>query len=124
MGMKKIGAKEAFGLLKESFRDFNQDECPRMAAALAYYIVFAPPLLILILMIVSRFVSRETVTEALSGQMGSMIGSDGARTIQAMITQAKEPGGGVVATILGLGAVVLGATGAFLQLQTALDRAW
>lgn len=123
--MMKIGAKDVFQLLKESFKDFNDDECPRMAAALAYYTVFAlPPLLILILMIVSRFVSRETVTAALSGQMGSMIGPGGARAIQGMITQAKEPGGGVMATLLGLGAVVLGATGAFMQLQTALDRAW
>jgi membrane protein len=53
-----------------------------------------------------------------------MIGHDGARTIQAMITQAKQPSGGVMTTLLGLGAVVLGATGAFMQLQTALDRAW
>ena len=123
--MKKIGAKEAFQLLKESAKDFSDDECPRMAAALAYYTVFAlPPLLILILMIVGSFVSRDTVSEALSGQVGGMIGSDGAKTIQTMITQAKQPGGGVMATLLGLGAVVLGATGAFMQLQTALDRAW
>jgi len=123
--MKKIGAKEVFELVKESAKDFSQDECPRMAAALAYYTVFAlPPLLILILMIVGTFVSRDTVSEALSGQVGGMIGADGAKTIQAMIMQAKQPGGGVMATILGLGAVVLGATGAFMQLQTALDRAW
>jgi membrane protein len=125
MGMQKISAKEAFQLVKESAKDFSDDECPRMAAALAYYTVFAlPPLLILILMLVGAFVSRETVTQALSGQVGGMIGHDGAKTIETMITQAKQPGGGVVATILGLGAVVLGATGAFMQLQTALDRAW
>lgn len=123
--MKKIGAKEVFSLVKESAKDFSEDECPRMAAALAYYTVFAlPPLLILILMIVGTFVSRDTVTEALNGQVGGMVGSDGAKTIQGMITQAKQPGGGVMATILGLGAVILGATGAFMQLQTALDRAW
>jgi membrane protein len=125
MGMKTIGAKEAFQLVKESAKDFSDDECPRMAAALAYYTVFAlPPLLILILMIVGTFVSRETVSEALNGQVGGMVGTEGAKTIQTMITQAKQPGGGVMATILGLGAVILGATGAFMQLQTALDRAW
>src|SRR4051794_30084372 len=125
MGMKKIGAGEVFQLVKESAKDFSDDECPRVAAALAYYTVFAlPPLLILILMLVGAFVSRETVSQALSGQVGGMIGHDGAKTIDTMITQAKQPGGGVIATILGLGAVVLGATGAFMQLQTALDRAW
>jgi len=118
-------AKSVFQLLKKSAKDFGEDECPRMAAALAYYIVFAmPAMLILLLMIVSAFVSRDKVSEALSGQFGSMIGPDGAKMVQTMITQAKQPGGGVIATILGIGAVVLGATGAFMQLQAALNRAW
>ena len=123
----KLGAKEAFQLVKESAKDFSDDECPRMAAALAYYTVFAlPPLLILIMMIVGSFVSREAVQEALSGQVGSMIGNDGARTVQTMITHSKQPGasGGALGTLLGIGALILGATGAFMQLQTALDRAW
>lgn len=122
----KVSGKEVFSIVKESAKDFSEDECPRMAAALAYYTVFAmPPLLILIMMIVGSFVSRETVTGALNGQVGSMVGSDGARTVQGMLTQTKEPGsGGAVGTILGIGALVLGATGAFLQLQSALDKAW
>jgi len=120
-----IRAKEAFGLLKKSARDFSEDECPRMAAALAYYIVFAmPPMLILILMLVGALISREQVQEALSGQFGAMIGADGAGMVNTMITQAKQPGGGAMGTILGVGALILGATGAFLQLQTALNRAW
>ncbi|HEU4561985.1 MAG TPA: YihY/virulence factor BrkB family protein [Longimicrobium sp.] len=120
-----IKAKEAFQLLRKSAKDFSEDECPRMAAALAYYIVFAmPPMLILILMIVGAFVSREQVQEALSGQFGAMIGQDGANMVQTMITQAKQPGGGAMGTILGIGALILGATGAFMQLQSALNRAW
>src|SRR5215218_3781227 len=120
-----ITAKNAFQLLKKSGKDFGEDECPRMAAALAYYIVFAmPAMLILLLMIGSVFVSRDTVQEALSGQFGSMIGPEGAKMVTTMISQAKQPGGGVIATILGIGAVVLGATGAFMQLQAALNRAW
>ena len=121
----KLSAKDAFQLVKKSAQDFGEDECPTSAAALAYSTVFAlPPLLILILMLVGAFVSRAEVQDALSGQVGSMIGPDGARTIQTMITQAKQPGGGAVATILGVAALVLGATGAFMQLQGALNRAW
>ncbi|HSU15728.1 YihY/virulence factor BrkB family protein [Longimicrobium sp.] len=121
----KLSGKEAFQLLKKSAKDFGEDECPTSAAALAYSTVFAlPPLLILILMLVGAFVSREQVQEAMSGQMGSMVGPDGAKTIQTMLTQAKQPGGGALATIMGIVALVLGATGAFMQLQGALNRAW
>ncbi|HKP76877.1 MAG TPA: YihY/virulence factor BrkB family protein, partial [Longimicrobiaceae bacterium] len=120
-----MSAKEIFSMVKKSAQDFSADDCPRYAAALAYSTVFAlPPLLILLLMIVGNFVSRGEVQDALSGQVGAMIGSDGARTIQTMVTQAKQPGGGVIGTILGIGALVLGATGAFMQLQGALDTAW
>ena len=121
----KLSAKEVFSMVRKSAQDFSADDCPRYAAALAYSTVFAlPPLLILLLMIVGNFVSRGEVQNALSGQVGSMIGGDGASTIQTMVTQARQPGGGPIGTILGIGALVLGATGAFLQLQGALDRAW
>ena len=120
-----LNAKEAFSMVKQSAKDFGDDDCPRLAAALAYYIVFAlPPLLILIMKIVGTFVSQEQVQSALSGQFGQMIGSDGAKTVQTMIASAKQPGGGVLSTVLGIAALVLGATGAFMQLQSALDRAW
>jgi membrane protein len=123
---KKLGATEAFQLVKESAKDFSDDECPRMAAALAYYTVFAlPPMLILIMMLVGAFVSRETVQDALSGQMGSMLGADGAHTVGTMVNQSKQPeGGSAIGTIMGIAALVLGATGAFMQLQGALNTAW
>jgi membrane protein len=121
----KITAKEAFQLVKASAKDFGDDQCTTQAAALAYSVVFAlPPLLVLILMMVSAFVSRETVQHAMSGQVGAMLGDDGAKMVTTMITQAKQPGGGVVGTILGIVALVLGATGAFMALQGALNRAW
>jgi|GEM_PF-121612 len=121
-----IKASEAFQLVKKSAKDFSEDECPRMAAALAYYTVFAlPPMLILIMMLVGAFVSRETVQEALSGQMGSMLGADGAKTVGTMVNQSKQPeGGNAISTIMGIAALVLGATGAFMQLQGALNTAW
>jgi membrane protein len=120
-----IDAKEAFQLVKKSAADFSNDDCPRMAAALAYYTVFAlPPMLILIMMLVGAFVSRETVQDALSGQMGSMLGGDGAKTVGSMVNQSKQPGGGAIGTIMGIAALVLGATGAFMQLQAALNTAW
>ena len=90
-----IKASEAFQLVKKSAKDFSEDECPRMAASLAYYTVFAlPPMLILIMMLVGAFVSRETVQDALSGQMGSMLGADGAKTVGTMVNQSKQPEGG------------------------------
>lgn len=121
-----VNLKETFRLLKLTFKDFSDDECPRLAAALSYYTVFAlPPLLILLLLIAGIVFDPADVEKALSGQMGNMLGESGGEAIRTMIAQSERPGAGKgLAAVLGIAAVVFGATGAFIQLQAALNRAW
>lgn len=120
-----MDVKGTFGLLKRAFKDFSDDECPRMAAALSYYTVFSlPPLLILILLIAGMVFDPAQVQEALQTQMGSLMGSAGADEVATIMQQAEQPGGRGLKAILGIAAVTFGATGAFLQLQSALNRAW
>jgi membrane protein len=118
--------RKALNLLKNTVGDFLEDQCPRMAASLSYYTVFSlPPLLVLLLLIAGAFLDPRQVQEALTAQMGSLIGRDGVRQVTDIIANAKQPGGGsVLATIFGMAALIFGATGAFLELQSALNRAW
>jgi membrane protein len=44
--------------------------------------------------------------------------------LQAILQQAQQPGRGLWGSILGLGVLLLGASGVLLELQTALNRAW
>jgi membrane protein len=114
------------GVLKHAFKDFNEDECPVRAAALAYYTVFAlPPLLILLILLAGAIWDPQDVQQALESQFAGLVGEEGGRAIHDMIRQGDRPGSrGVVATVLGVAALLFGATGAFLQLQGALNRAW
>ena len=113
-------------ILKSTFRDFSDDECPVRAAALAYYTVFAlPALLVLLLMIAGAVWDPQDVQRAMEGQFSSLVGSEGGSAIHGMIQSADKPGqGGILATVLSLGMLVFGATGAMMQLQAALNRAW
>ena len=126
MSAQAAGAqKGVFAMLKDTFKDFMDDECPRLAAALSYYTVFAlPPLLILLLLIAGAVWDPADVQKAIQTQMGSLMGSQGAQEIGTIINQAERPGGRGIKAVLGVGALILGATGAFLQLQGALNRAW
>lgn len=119
-------ASGAFDFLKGILRDFNEDECSVRAAALAYYTVFAlPPLLILLTLVIGAFWDPAEVERTLETQFSSLIGNEGGHAIREMLAHAKRPGaGGGLATILGLGALLFGALGAFTQLQGALNRAW
>ena len=113
-------------IVKDAAKDFSQDECMPRAAALAYYTIFAlPPLLVLLLMIAGTVWEPQEVQGALEGQFRGLVGHQGAQAIHTMIVQADQPGGeGAMKTILGVAGLLFGATGAFLALQDALNRAW
>jgi membrane protein len=52
------------------------------------------------------------------------MGPSATEQIRTILAQLHQPGGNALATVLSIGGLVLGATGAFGQLQAALNRAW
>lgn len=113
-------------LLKHVFQDFFEDDCPRMAAALAYYTVFSlPPLLVLILLLLGTLWAPHEVAAAILGQAEALLGPSAAAEVRTVLANLERPGGGgTFGTVFGLGALAFGATGAFAQLQAALNRSW
>ena len=113
-------------ILKGAFKGFGKDECGTRAAALAYYTIFAlPPLLILLVTIAGKIWNPDQVQAALEGQFAGIVGPAGAEQIRQMMAHGRSSaGGGLVASIVGAVGLVLGATGAFLSLQDALNHAW
>jgi membrane protein len=113
-------------MLKETISEFLEDDCMRLAAALSYYTVFAlPPLLILILLLVGALVDPAAIQGRIEGQFRELLGAGGAEQVRTMIEQAQRPDfRRPLTAILGLGLLLFGATGAFVQLQQALNKAW
>ena len=58
------------------------------------------------------------------GQIRGLVGVAGAEAVQAMLEGAAKRGDNSLATAIGLITFFLGATGAFLELQTALNAIW
>jgi membrane protein len=114
------------GILKKTWKDFRADECTARAAALAYSTIFAlPPLLILIVIVAGKVWGADQVQASLETQFAGLIGADAAKPIHDMIAHGQNSQGrGVVASVLGIAGLLLGATGAFLALQDALNHAW
>ena len=113
-------------LLKETFKEFRDDEATRVAAALSYYTIFAlPPLLVLLITIAGAVWEPADVQGRVEAQIGSLLGREGAAGIREMLANQNRPGaGGILPTLLSVGALLFGATGAFIQLQSALNTAW
>lgn len=109
----------------ETVQEISDDDVPSMSAAVAYYTVFSlPPLLAILVGIAGWVFGAETVVEWLMGQVGSLVGTDGSAAIRSMIENASSPGTSVGGKVIGVVALLLGASGAFGQLQKALNRAW
>jgi membrane protein len=114
-----------FSVLRQTAKEFVQDECPRLAAALAYYAIFSlPALLVLVVAIASFFADSDRVSGRLTTFFEDAMGQAGAEQIGTMLQQAGTSNRGWWGTLAGLAMLVVGATGVLLELQTALNRVW
>jgi membrane protein len=116
---------QLYRLAKKSVTAWVDDYAPSMGAAISYYTVFSIAPLLLIVIAVAGFVwGREAVQGQIVTQLSGLIGKEGATGIQALIESANKPAQGVVATIISVVLLIVGATTVFAELQSSLDRIW
>jgi len=109
---------------KETVNEFLQDRAMRLAAATAYYAIFSiGPLLVLVVGLTGVVFGEDTVRQQVVQQVRSFVGERSATVVSSMMS-ARHTGGSILATILGAAALVIGATGAFGQLQDSLNTIW
>lgn len=120
------GPRELWTLIKESFSGWSQDNVPRLGAALAFYAALSiAPLLVVVLATVGFFYGKAAIQGEIVWQIQSLVGREGARFIQGLIASAAHrPTSGIIATILGLVVLFVGASSAFAELQDALNTIW
>ena len=96
-----------------------------LAAALAYYAIFAiAPLLLISIHLASLFLDRTTAVEALTSEFIGIIGPTGSHAVKEMLDAAgtAEPKGW--AGLISIGVVLFAAIGFVGSLQDALDKIW
>jgi membrane protein len=112
-------------LVKETFRAFSEDKVQRMGAALSYYTVFSlAPLLVVIIAVAGFFFGEDAARGRIVEQLTGTLGRQGAELVQTMIQKASEPKAGIIATVVGLATLLLGATGVMMELHDSLDAIW
>src|ERR1700682_1758782 len=118
-------ARDILGLLKEAFKEWNEDNAPRLGAALSYYTIFSiAPLLMISIAVAALVFGHDAAQGRIVAQLQQFIGRGAAESVQAMIENARKPGQGVLATVFGTITLLFGAGGAFNELRAALDIIW
>src|SRR5215208_177424 len=107
-------AHDFLNLVKETIREWQQDQAARLAAALAYYATFSlAPLLVIVLAIAGLVGGRDAAQGLVMAQVQDLVGVEGREFVQSMIENAANTPTGVSATILGTLTLLVGALGAF-----------
>ncbi len=121
----QIRIKPIFRLLKEAFREWQQDKVSLLAAALAYYTVFSvTPLLVIAIAIAGAVFGQDTAKNEIVQQINALVGEQGAQVIEIALANANQPQLGSLASIISLIILLVGASGVFAQLQEALNTVW
>jgi membrane protein len=112
-------------LLKDTFHAWNEDKATRLASSTAYYTLFSlAPLLVIAIAIAGFFFTQQTAQQQIINQISSLAGSKVASSIQGMISNSQKNNSDVIATIIGVVLLLLGASGVFSSLQDSLNTIW
>jgi membrane protein len=121
----KSRVSSGFMLTKQAFSGWSDDNVPRLGAALAYYTVFSlAPLLIITIAVAGLAFGQSATQSKIVDTFHGLLGAQGAQAIEYLLKTASRPGSGVIATVIGIVTILIGATGVFAELQSALNQIW
>lgn len=115
----------AFSLLKNTYTSWNKNDPWAKSAMIAYYALFSlPSLLIITVHLAGVFFGKEAVEGRVTQEIEGMIGADSAELVQTIIINSTLAENSFLYLIVGIGMLIFGASGVFVQLQKALNNIW
>lgn len=122
---RKFG-RRLFAVLKSMVTEFSSDNASQHGAALSFFTVFAlPPLLVLLVMILSLFIDGSTVETQLLDQVRRAAGKTSAEVVGTILENAHKPGSSnFFAASVSIGILLFSASNVFAQLQFAINSIW
>jgi len=112
-------------LLKQTGWEWYTSRTFELGAALAFYAIFSiAPVIVLAFTAASLVLGKEAAQGRVTQGIESTVGHTVAVAIQATAQYTYRSGSGVPATVLSIVFFGFGATGLFLQLQSALNAIW
>jgi membrane protein len=116
--------QQVWTLLQEPVHEFVADDVLSPAAVSAFYTALGLAPTTLLFLAVTTF-RGEGTKQALLGQVEVLVGGSGAGGIAQGVRSAQaQHTTGTRAALVGIGTVLLSASGILAQLQTALNRIW
>jgi len=106
-------------------RHWAQSQAFIYAAALAFFTVFSiAPVTIVAVTVVGFVLGEQAAQGEIMEQLQDVIGTEAAQTVQTAVLNSQIDQSGLLPTVIGIAAILLGATTVFAQMQQSLNAIW
>jgi membrane protein len=124
--LQKLASVKSFLLLlRQAGEKWIADNAPRLGAALAYYTLFSlAPVLIVTVSVAGLVFGEKNAQFELVRKLEIVMGPQVGHAIETMLQGTDRPAVNFGSAIFGLIAILLGASGAFNEIQDALNTIW
>ena len=118
-------ARAAFDIARDAADLWLSRNAFQHAGALGFYTLFSlAPMLFILTTIVGAVYGEQAASGELTGQITNLLGAQAAEAVTEAMRRSRTEEAGLLPTILGVGALLFGATTVFAQMQTSLNAFW
>lgn len=112
-------------VLAGAANDWMARSAPQHAAALAFYTLFSlAPLMILLITIIGTVYGEDAARGEIAARVTDLVGPRAAELVEDAVRRSRIDESGLLPTLLGVGALLVGSTTVFAQLQSSLNAFW
>lgn len=112
-------------LVKDAATLWLERDAFQHAGALAFYTLFSlAPLIIILVTIVGLVYGEAAASGSISAAISEFVGAQAASAVEEAVRRSRPQEAGLLPTVLGIGALVFGATTVFAQMQSSLNQFW
>jgi membrane protein len=112
-------------IAKDTIYGFVEDEALTRGAAIAFYTATSiAPVLLIAIAIAGVAFGQDAAENAITAELSGLMGDQAAQLLQSAVANASSKSSGTVAAVVGLVTLILTASGAFGEMQSALNVIW
>jgi membrane protein len=118
-------AQEVWILVRDTYYNWSEDNASTLGAALAFYTIFSlAPILIIIVAIVGFILGKVSVHSYILGELAQFVGEHNAEYVMNTINRSYQASSGIIATIVAVTLMLIGATTVCVMLKDSLNTMW
>jgi membrane protein len=117
--------RQIYQILRDTVFAYIEDEALTRGAAIAYYTVTSlGPVLVIVVAVAGVAFGQQAAQGAIVEQLSGLMGQESAELLQNTLKSAAGISSGLIAGAIGFAALLITASGVFLEMQTALNVIW